>query len=313
VKELAVYRMSSVGRCPRALSAIRQGYTPESSPVWLETAAEEGKWHEQRIKDELRADDIAVYGEQQEVILEYPDFVLLGHIDGIVNDHGTEKLLEIKSMSQFEFDRWMRDGFAGFHQYADQLTCYMHATGLEECLYIVKNRSSGYENRQTIKAPSDMAIIEDKIKAIEDYLARWIDPGARDGTYPADFDPNSLECRRCEYKSLCAPEQKELTPIEEAGLRAATEDWRRGKALVAEGQELVDKAKEIFEVHTKATGIDKWRFAELAIVLIKVKESLAYPKKKLLETFTEEQLKPASEIKLPYEYIRIDDLRKEES
>jgi len=101
-------------------------------------------------------------------------------------------------------------------------------------------------------------------------------------------------------------------PIEEIGLNAAAEDWRKGKELVTQGQELINKAKEVFEDHTRVTGIDKWRWAELAIALIHVKETLAYPKKKLLEVFTEEQLEPASEIKLPYEYIRVEDLRKEE-
>jgi len=318
-----IYRMSEAGRCAGALSAIRQGYTPEAKPAWLETAAEEGNWHEQRIKDELRADDIAVVAEQEEVRLDYPKFTLVGHVDGHIYDHSdVPKLLEIKSMSQFEFDRWMKEGFKGFPTYEVQLACYMAATKLEECLYIVKNRSSGYQDRRIVnyRQRNDLGynmqdIVDatvNKITEIEDFLARWIDPGAREGTYPAEFNPNSLECKRCEYKHLCAVEPKELTPIEEAGLNAASEDWRAGKALVERGEYLINKAKEVFESHTKATGLDKWRWAELSIMLIRVKESIGYPKEKLLKTFTEEQLKPASIVKLPYEYVRVDDLQREE-
>jgi len=95
-------------------------------------------------------------------------------------------------------------------------------------------------------------------------------------------------------------------------LELAAERWREGSRLITQGEELVSFAKKIFEQHTKATGIDKWRWMELAIVLVHVKEALTYPKKKLLEVFTEEQLKPASEIKLPHEYVRIEDLRREE-
>ncbi len=324
-----IYRMSSAGRCPRALSAIRQNYWSEPAPVWLATAAEEGKWHEERIVKELEAGSIDVpgYGKipwaitsrQREFEIECPSFILRGHIDGRADPSNSPlgvdvKLLEIKSMSQFEFDRWMKEGFRGFPEYADQITSYMEVEGSNETLYIVKNRSSGYKNVGVLtKQPGSISAIISKLTAIEDYLARWVDPGARDGTYPAEFNPNSIECRRCEFKYLCAPEPKELTPIEEAGLISASEDWRVGKALTAQGRELMDRAKEVFGEHTKATGIDRWRFAELAINLVKVKETLAYPKRKLLEVFTEEELAPASEIKLPYEYIKVEDLRKEET
>ena len=309
-----IYRMSSAGGCPRALSASRQGYPAEPAPEWLETAAEEGKWHEQRVKGKLGEEGYNVFDEQREVRLEYPTFTLLGHIDGTVMSYGrTEgRLLEVKSMSQFEFDRWMREGFRGFHGYADQLTCYMEATGLKEALYIVKNRSSGYEDRRVIaEQPSDINAIVAKLADIEDWLARMVEPGAREGLYPAEFDPNSLECRRCEYKQHCAPEPKELGSMEKADLESAAEEWRKGKRLVDKGQQLIELAKQSFEQHTKATGIDKWRWAELAIALIHVKETLAYPKAKLLQIFTEEQLEPASEIKLPYEYIKVKDLREE--
>lgn len=315
-KDKPIYRMSSAGSCPRVLSAERQGYKSEAVPVWLETAAEEGKWHEERIVLELENDLYTITDRQKEVILEYPSFNLLGHIDGTARAYqkGSQlQLLEIKSMSQFEFDRWMKEGFRGFSSYADQVTCYMEATGLKECRYIVKNRSSGYKDDKTIAGqPSDINVIIGKLTAIEEWLGKNIDPGARDGTYPAEFNPNSLECRRCFFKYLCAPEPKELSPVVQADLESAAEEWRKGKRLVAQGEELVDVAKKSFELHTKATGIDKWRFAELAIVLVKVKKTLGYPKKKLLEVFSEDELAKAAEIKLPYEYIKISDLRKEE-
>ena len=46
------FRMSSAGKCPRALSAELLGYQAEEKPSWLEQAANEGNWHEKRIKDE---------------------------------------------------------------------------------------------------------------------------------------------------------------------------------------------------------------------------------------------------------------------
>lgn len=305
-----VYRMSESGKCPRALSASRLGYVAEAPPKWLEQAAEEGRWHEARIKEELKAEGKSVFDEQREVRLEYSSFILLGHIDGTIMESHREngKLLEIKSMSQFEFDRWMKEGFSGFQEYAAQIICYMAATELKQCLYIVKNRSSGYKDIGTITSlPLFLTIgeIASKIVSVEEYVAKG-------ELHPAEFNSSNIQCKRCEYKELCAPEPKALTPVEQIDLEAAAEKWREGKQLAAQGGELVESAKKTFEFHTKAMGIDKWRFADLAINLVQVKESVSYPKGKLLGIFTEEQLKPASIIKLPYEYLKIADLRREE-
>ena len=80
-----IYRMSGVGGCPRAISAERLGYESEEKPVYLDIAAREGQRHEIWMKEDLRANDIAVYGEQQELTLEFDTFKLVGHIDGILN------------------------------------------------------------------------------------------------------------------------------------------------------------------------------------------------------------------------------------
>jgi len=318
MQERIVFRMSESGKCPKALSAKLLGYEPEPAPVWLETAANEGKWHEERLIQELyETDSLITIERQKEVVLDFPSFTLVGHIDGMVypsDATGNEtKLLEIKTMSQFEFDRWMRDGFKGFPTYASQITCYMEATGLRECLYIVKNRSSGYEDRKIITSPTSFDAIIKGLETITVFAQSGQDLDSELGKKLGNFDPQSLECRRCDYKHLCVPEVKELTPIEEAGLSAVAKDWRQGKQLVSEGQELVDKAREVLEAHTRATNILKWRHSGLVIQLIHYKEFKTYPKAKLLKVFTEEQLESASDTKEAYDQLRIDDLLKETS
>ena len=310
-----IYRMSSSGNCPRALCAGRLGYESEPAPPWLEQAAEEGNWHEERIKAQLRKEGFEVFSEQLEIKLEYDNFILLGHIDGKVME-GIEEhysigtmLLEIKSMSQFQFDRWMKQGFDGFSDYAAQLTCYMAATGLDRAWYIVKNRSSGYENRKVIEShPANLDNIVAKMNSIEEWIAKNIEPGAREGLYPAEFNPNSLECKRCFFKQYCVPELKELSTVEQIALESSAQEWRKGKKLVGEGQKLVDSAKQVFEQHTLATGIDKWRFNGLGIALIHVHRE-SYIKKLLEERVSPELLAEALEIK-DYDQLRIDDLEK---
>jgi len=305
-----IYRMSSAGKCPRALSAEQLGYQATPAPSWLEQAAEEGNWHEARIKSQLRKEGLEVFGEQLEVKLEYDNFILLGHIDGKVLE-GIEEhysagslLLEIKSMSQYQFDRWAKLGFNGFPNYAAQLTCYMAATGLNQALYIVKNRSSGYEQRQTItEYPT---FLDDIVNKLEEVTACVQSPDKKLAT--AEFNPNSLECKRCDYKQLCAPELSKLTPIEQADLESSVIEWRKGKRLVGQGNELMTIAKGAFEEHTRATGIDKWQFGGLGINLIHVHQE-SYPKKALLECFGVNALEPILEIK-DYDQLRIDDLER---
>lgn len=315
ISQKPIIRMSQSGRCPKALSAELLGYEPEPTPEFVERAANEGKWHEDRIVTELEQEGYFIFDRQLEVSLEFPSFTLIGHIDGKANsmlegaslnlDKDVDtRLLEIKSMSQFEFDRWMKEGFRGFSNYASQITCYMEATGLKECLYIVKNRSSGYEDRRVLTRKNLY------ISPVIERLTEVVTYATDNKLVPREPDLNSIECRRCNYKHLCVPEAKELTPIEEAGLNAATADWRTGKQLVAEGQELVDKAREVLESHTKATNILKWQHSGLTINLIKVHRE-SYEKKQLLEMFTPEQLLPALKVS-DYDQLRIDDLAKEE-
>ncbi len=295
--------MSSVGDCPRALSAERLDYPCEAAPDWLERAAEEGKRHEIWMKEQLAAEGYEVFDEQLELTLDYPNFTLVGHIDGKVRKNGKIQLLEIKSMSQYEFDRWMKGRFEEFTTYAAQITCYLKGTGLQEFLYLCKNRSNGYIDRNLItKAPANFDDILAKLNHIEDcvMIGTLVD---------TEYLPDSLQCRRCNYKSLCVPEPKIFNTVTESVLLEASENWRKGKILEQEANNLIDYAKQIFLTQTNASGQRKWRFNELAIVKIEVKESETYPKKKLLEVFTAEQLEPAKEIKLPYSYIRIDDLK----
>ena len=311
-----IYRMSSAGKCPRALCAGRLSYESEPAPPWLEMAANEGNWHEERIKNQLRKEGLEVFDEQLEISLEYDKFILLGHIDGKVLEGMEEQysigtlLLEVKSMSQYQFDRWMKQGFDGFYDYAAQLTCYMKATGLDKALYIVKNRSSGSQSQIVLtKPPANLGEIIAKLDNIEEWIAKNIELGAREGLYPTEFDPNSLECRRCDYKRYCIPEAKELSPITELSLANAARDWREGKEAVEAGQKLKDNARDTFEQHTLATGVDKWRFAGLGINLIHVHRE-GYNKKMLESTVPAHLLEPAKEIK-DYDQLRIDDLEKE--
>jgi len=265
------FRMSEAGYCARALSAARLGYEPEPAPAWLQRAADEGKWHEGRVMLQLEAEGHKAYDRQQEVYLNYPKFELIGHIDGKIQYNGTglPELLEIKSMSQFEFDRWMRQGFDGFPEYATQLSLYMAATCLHTVTYIVKNRSNGYVDRKCHGIPFEA---EHYFDATINSLHAVVDCIEQNKLVDVECDMSTIRCKRCPYKQLCVPTKEEMTVQDEKVLIAAAKDYRIGKAMADEAKRLLDSAKKTFEEHTIASGQKQWRFDNLAISYVTVKE-----------------------------------------
>jgi CRISPR/Cas system-associated exonuclease Cas4 (RecB family) len=282
------YRMSHVGTCPRALSAERLGLKSEALPAWLESSANEGKKHEEWIIEELQADDIAVTGRQMELVYRITDNIgLLGHIDGIVNNHSdTKQLLEIKTMSQYEFDRWMRGGWSEFPQYATQLTCYMEALGIYKALYVVKNRNNGFiDKKEIVGTPEPMEAIVAELIEVEKCVAEG-------KLFPAEYDPVNTNCKRCRYKQHCL-EIVNVSEQEMPALSLAVINWRKGKLLEIEAKEFVDGAEEVFEQHSIAINKMKWKFENLVISLSENKAKPYYKKEILESTLTTEQLEPA--------------------
>jgi CRISPR/Cas system-associated exonuclease Cas4 (RecB family) len=304
---MITFRMSSAGKCPRALSAELLEYEAKPTPAWLESMANEGNWHEKRIKDELIEQGFQVFAEQEELTIKADGFQLVGHIDGrIYTPDKVMQLLEVKSMSQFEFDRWMKGRFNEFPNYLAQVTCYLAGTELDECLYIVKNRNSGYVDTQLVKPiAGEMDIIIRK-------LASVVESVKQDKLCPAEFDIDNIECRRCEYQKLCIPEPTELDKATKEQLDKAVEEIRLGDKLIAEGKELYDKGKETLKNHTKASGLRKWEYNRLAILLVQVKRQVTYPKELLVAKYGEQELADIAKVKEAYDYLRLDDLDKEQ-
>ena len=326
--EKPVFSISSAGKCPRALSAEILGYKGEEPPSWLETAAIEGEWHEQRIKTELRAEGFLVedaglcatciekYDNERKGIhveLNCGDFIFVGHMDGKVigqiKDDRVYKfpncqVLEVKSMSQFQFDKWIKGRFDNFYNYAAQVTVYMKACQCPEAFYIVKNRSSGYIDRITLKeTPANFETICSNIQEVVDSVKKGL-------LVNREFDPTSIECRRCNMKNLiCLVEQRELSRATELELDEAVNQWREGKDLIDKGKILQTQGKRKLEEQTVASGENKWRWNGLAINRYPVhKES--YNKAKLEQIFPIDKLSEAISVS-DYFSMRIDDLDKE--
>ena len=162
--EAWVYRASSVGRSLRCLTSARQGYDPLPAPDYLIEAAEAGNKYEGIVKSRLRAEGWKIGGEQGSLDFEVkPGVVIRGHLDGrhcLAPDDPTDRILEVKSMSQRVFDKWIMHSFDKFPEYAAQVTIYMHAEGQirrldtpPEATYAVVNRDTDELDIRTLKTP----------------------------------------------------------------------------------------------------------------------------------------------------------------
>jgi hypothetical protein len=308
-----VIRMSESGHCVRALTAQYSGKYEDVKrpiPTWLEEAANEGKMHEIWIKAQMR-DNFDVFDEQLELKIEQDNFILLGHIDGKCVNLETNtpiELLEIKSMSEYEFQRWMHGKFEAFPQYASQLACYVTATGLNDVRYIVKNRSSGYK---------DINILNDNFPVAENYdkilrKCEAIYQHLQDNTLPeVEYNGTSLECKRCFYDKLCIPPAEDLVFLDDGQLRSATIKYREAVTKMEEWKQIIDEQKKIFRNQLEKARIKKFTSNWLAVQLIEVKPRIDYPKKNLLSVFTEEELRGCESVKEGYSFLRIDDKQDE--
>jgi hypothetical protein len=317
IKEMngkVVIRMSGSGHCVRARTAELSGkyeHIARPTPSWLMESAEEGKMHEIWIKDELYKKGFVIFDEQLELKLEYPEFILLGHIDGkdlmpVIEERKFIELLEIKSMSQFEFQRWHNGRFSEFPQYASQLSCYATATELNNIRYIVKNRSSGYKDIQMLNHDT-FPVKQEFSKVVEN--CNIVVKNLEHNTLPeVEYDGASLQCRRCAYDRLCVKDIVDLhTLINNEELIATTKRYREASAKLAEYTKAVNDEKAIIKSHLLAAGVKKVLVNELALQLITVKPRFDYPKKSLLQFVTKDELDQIAIPKEGYSFVRIDD------
>lgn len=298
--------MSECGRCPKSLTYKYLGYTAAEAPAWLMTSAREGKLHEEWLLGELASDDIAVYGGQDTLRIEQPLFTLEGHIDSYESDHGIDRVVECKSLSQGEYQRWSTQGLEAFPHWAAQITAYMTATGLP-CRLIVKNRNTGTTHGLDpcdtayffSITPVDFASIVTRLNDVAECIQN-------EQLYEGvSYDPDRLECKRCAYQALCIPPPPVLAEDQEAELAQAVVNYREGKAMADAGSELVDKAREVFRAYAESIPNKQFMFMGLAARVYPV-EFTSYPKAEVEQLIAPDVLKRIAKVTRRYD-LRVTD------
>mgnify|MGYP000285870504 CR=1 FL=1 len=296
---MGTYRISSLGQCPRVLSAQALDYQPLPEMEFMKLAAREGERHEEWIIEDLQSEGWQVTDRQREVKLSFPAFELIGHIDGIASRNGDKRLLEIKSMSRFRFASFANSGFARFRDYAVQVTAYHRAVGLP-VLYVVKDRDSGKRlDLELDEPPVRWEEVYASVMSVEVHVRkRQLCPAVR---------TDDFACRICRYRYLCEPEEKVPVPVDNNILEAARLR-RRAMELEAEAKELRAEADPVLLEVAKRHG--SFVVDDLSVAYVPEGESISYPVTALRKLVPADLLERVKQVKKRADYIKVEDLRR---
>ncbi len=157
---MPVYRASAIGGCIRAIVASRMGFDPMESPDFMVNAAEEGTRLEpvvlDALFDKIGASGITYIPQVEVEDRTLPNCIIRGHLDAIITEGeidpsvcgptfpsslskfggviGTNDLInlhygliEIKTMSDAVFKKFIKHGLKAFPRYMAQISFYHHA------------------------------------------------------------------------------------------------------------------------------------------------------------------------------------------
>jgi len=298
-----IYTINSLGNCPKVLSAYRLKYKPTAPSKKGELASMEGKLHEEHIAQHLRDEGLTIerVGECEKckslgyarkgIHLEwtFTSFLITGHLDALILEdkhgkyfpelapHALKKtefpVCEIKTKSQSEFDRWLREGWEGFADNAYQLTTYMtlnriifdslkkggmkledYATFDTLCkelkaFFVVKNRNTG-EIKESVQlgTPVKFTDVLTKLNNIEYYVNRK-------ELYPEKPNWGNPRCSDwCLFKYLCTLDTKEEIQhyLDSDEFTKYSKMWLEGTTMINTGKSKVEEAEAYLKGFAKS-------------------------------------------------------------
>lgn len=137
--------------CDRCLWYKHNGYAESPPGGRILRLFGMGNMVEEQVIGDLRQAKYPVTGEQKEVVFEWGDVRLTGHIDGLIEGITSKThLLEIKSACLKQFNILKKKGYENWHDiYKTQVHAYMLGLKLDRCLAVVycKDNSELYTER----------------------------------------------------------------------------------------------------------------------------------------------------------------------
>lgn len=195
-------RMSSAGKCQRAIAYQLHGFEGEPLPSRSIMVFRLGDTIEKELKSLIQKyypDQIEYPEEPCKVIVAGKE--IHGHIDGMIKNPKT--ILEIKSINTMAFKRL---GTEVSYDYQCQAVCYMKAHGLTKTLFIFYNKDTSHLQEIEVNYSEDTwnQIVQrftNVIKSTKDNL-----PSKEYG--PDDKGKLDWHCSYCSFNKTCWPEAK---------------------------------------------------------------------------------------------------------
>lgn len=148
-------------------------------------------------------------GEQKAVSADFGGDILPGHIDMVIRHQGEEIPVEIKSMSEYGWEKSKREGVEDTFGYVGQLQNYIAAIGAKRGLFVGINKSTGHPFEQEILAdPAHVAAMRAAYAEAKNGLPprpAWAtikDVRAPGG---AVTQIDSVRCGYCGHRAVCWP------------------------------------------------------------------------------------------------------------
>jgi len=210
-----VNRASSLGGdCVRALVYDRLNWQDKAPiEVGLQRIFNEGYVQEDAIMIELAKAGVVVI--EQQATMEWKEYEISGHLDGIILDGDKQYPFDAKSMSPFIWDSICFRG-AGVYEweevkerfekkpwlrkYLPQLVLYMLMKNLDKGFLLLKNKTSGALAQVNIEL--DYEVGESLLKKAEE-----INKHVKAETYPDRIVFDKDVCPRCPHALTCCPDK----------------------------------------------------------------------------------------------------------
>lgn len=337
----SIYRMSEAGACPTVLAAMQLGYEPVPESEASLRLMRHASRHEELFADDLYSEygwvldggirpcpkctvefDSERYGIHIEIRTQL--IRLIGHLDRRAIIIGVKYPVEIKSLGRFTFDKFKRDKFDSFPEYAAQETCYLEAED-RPGLYVVGNRDTGEllkytipYNHQSLDLPGfeelELPITYD---AIIDKLHR-VEFSVKAGELlTGNYSESSDQCRYCRFKFLCLKETvEEAQEVDTPTLLEASAMYKDGHALEKQGEAMKTTAKDAFLQHAKANNPKfdpvKFKTSIVSVSYRGMKTKRYADEKKMKEVLDEDTLAKCYSESKPYDDVGIYILKEEQ-
>jgi len=335
---MRVYRMSSIGECPKALVAKNLGYEPTSESKSQDTLLKHATRFEHLVASALTDEGYNLrwthefcescsseFGDRRYGFhSEFSTFLVrvVGHIDRRLQVSDNQYPLEIKSFGRFIFPKFQKEGFSAFPEYAAQIVCQIHSEK-KPGFYAACNRDTGemlklslpYNGEYAdgingftrIVAPANMDDILDQIHKVELDIQEKHLPDMK-------FDDKTSACRWCRLKYLCLEDgkQESVVSIESfPTLLEAADLWKEGKTFEQLSVERLEQAKQVFLRHAKDTGVNKYQVGGVKVSFLGERSRDYIDEKRLKELVSEDIIRQATRKGKIWDDIRINLLKEE--